>query len=269
MNVAFYDQNGNKTTNLESAVSWKSGAVFGIVSAEVIPHILPDELLFKRAIFQDFYVPFLDWQKIRTVDLWIAGWNHPLVLGHFSLWNANLPLNAKRPIETDVVTYEKLKRELNAEFFLKLGALLDQLAQGYLKSLLPEATAKYTLEGILRTLHQEMTSPLLKRRMEKINEMKLVLFSNEIKHENPFLHEKVLVSERLALEENLAALEELANQIGDDLPCFSSFQLLLSSESWEKREGALSLLAKELDLQLVLIGNPLEKQVQSALQVIL
>ena len=200
----------------------------------------------KGLIFQDFYVPFLEWQKIRTWDLWIAKANHL----HISLWNENLPLKAKKPIAADVEDYERLKEELNAEFFLRIGTLLDQRAQDYLKNLPPEATSKYTLEGVLRTLHQEMTSPLLKRRLEVLRELKLVLLKN-----GSFSDEKELVRERRALEENMAVLKELGGQIKDEIPGFATFHSLLSG-NWEKRQSALSLLAKELDLQLVFIGNP-------------
>lgn len=249
MNITFYDQKGNKSI-LESASYWKSGSILGILDPAMIK-FLPVK---KQMIFQDFFVPFLEWQKIRTWDLWLSECH----LGHISLWNESLPLPAKRPIAADVDDYEALRRELNAEFFMKIGALLDQMAQKYLRSLPPEATAKYTLEGVLRTLHQEMTSPLLKKRMEKINEMKLALLSDLKNREDPFLHEKELVRERKALEENLAVLEELVGQIGEELPGFSSFYALLSDKVWEKRQAALVLLAKELDLQLVFIGNPLD-----------
>lgn len=264
MNLTYYDQKGNQT---DAGIYWKCGSIFGILSADVFPLIDPERtfLLKKGVIFQDFYVPFIDWKRIRSTDLWIAGWNHPLVLGHLSLWNKELPVNTKKPIAANVDAYEELRSQLDAEFILRMAALLDETAQKYLKNLPPESTEKYSLEGILRSVHQEMTSPLLKDRMEKIKTVKLALFSDLMKHEDPFSHEKELVRERHALEENLEALVEVTGQLKDEFEGFASFQVLASSKNWEEREKALGRLAKLFSLQIVLIGNPLEKEVREAI----
>lgn len=239
---------------------WQSGSIFGITSPEAFPFVP----LKNGVIFQDFYVPYLEWQKIRLADLWIASWNHPLVLGHISLRNEDLSIDGKKTIAAEIDAYEKLKGELNAEFFFRLAALLDQEGLAYLKRLPLESTEKYTLEGMLRTVHQEITSPLLKRRLEQIKEAKLAL----VRGEDPFLHEKDLVRERQAIGENLTTLEEITSQIGNELPGFAAFEELIGSGSFEKRERALGRLVKEFDLQLVLIGDLKDKQVQSALELL-
>jgi hypothetical protein len=269
MNLTFYDQKGNQVEQ-SVAIYWKSGSIFGILSPDVFPLIEFEKTfpLKRGVVFQDFYVPFLDWQKIRTSDLWIAGWNHPLILGHLSLWNQEPPLNAKKTLAGDRAAYENLKNQLNAEFFLHIAALLDRAGQDYLKSLPLESTEKYTLEGFLRTVHQEMTSSLLKERQEKIKALKLALFSDSRRREDPFLHEKELVRERAVLEANLDAILEAADQLKNEFQDFSAFQTLVRSNNWEERESALGRLAKMFSLQLILIGNPQEKEVQSALEIL-
>lgn len=263
MNLTFYDRKGN-LTNSGSYVYWKEGSLFGILSADVFSMVSPEIFSFKKnVVFLDFYVPFLEWQLIRTSDLWIASFDDPSMF-HFSLWNGDLPIGAKRPIAADRDAYEKLQKQLNAEFFIHLGALLDREGQDYLKGLPIESTDKYTVEGALRTLHQEMTSSLLEDRMEKIKGLKQTLFHEWMEKKDPFLREKELIRERHALEENLSSLVEVIAFI--EFPGFSAFHVLTSSSNWEERMSALGQLAKQFSLQIVLIGNPLEKQVQSAIQ---
>lgn len=250
-NTIFFDEAGKQVDSAKGKF-WKWKDFFGILSPEV-PLKCPDWMFKKgkKIVFQDFYIPFLDWNKIRQADLLIAGWNHPEVLGHISLRNDDLPLNSsiKKPFAVDMEAYQQLTEQVNSEFFLQLAARLDQHGQDYLRALLPESTSEYTLEGLLRTFHQEMTSPLLKKRIETIKAAKQSLFAAD-----SFLQEKELVKERQALKENLNSLLEIASQVRID--GFPMFQNLVKGSSFEQKEGALFHFAKLFSLQIVFIGNP-------------
>lgn len=223
----------------------------------------------KLIIFQDLQLPELEWATLRQKDLMLSE-AHPIeTVGFYSAgldgWEM-LPPN-KKPIASLTRAFHELAIHMNGELLIVFARLIDHEVKIALEEIALDSAAKYSLEGALKDYRHELSSLLLRTRLEALHAAKKRLMLTPTNSIDSVDAEKQVLLPRKELFDNLedisralqACLSLMQRTHSDGLykkMLLLNFLLETPDEQkpWGKKEVALSLFLQKMQGVLVTLG---------------